>query len=51
MMTDPIADMLTRIRNGISAGKEKIDIPASKMKAGICKVMKCLRVISKDLKL
>jgi small subunit ribosomal protein S8 len=40
MMTDPIADMLTRIRNGISAGKEKVDIPASKMKAGICKVMK-----------
>lgn len=40
MMTDPIADMLTRIRNGISAGKEKVDIPASRMKAGICKVMK-----------
>lgn len=40
MMTDPVADMLTRIRNGILAGHERCDIPASKMKAGICKVLK-----------
>lgn len=40
MMTDPIADMLTRIRNGISAGHEKVEFPASKLKAGVCKVLK-----------
>ena len=40
MMTDPIADMLTRIRNAISAGHDRVEIPASKMKAGICKVLK-----------
>ena len=40
MMTDPIADMLTRVRNGISAGHDRVEFPASKMKAGICKVLK-----------
>lgn len=40
MMTDPIADMLTRIRNGINAGHDRVEFPASKMKAGVCKVMK-----------
>ncbi|HLE12070.1 MAG: 30S ribosomal protein S8 [Bdellovibrionales bacterium RIFOXYD12_FULL_39_22] len=40
MMTDPIADMLTRIRNAIKAGEEKVDFPASKIKAAICKVLK-----------
>lgn len=40
MMTDPIADMLTRIRNAVSAGHEKVDIPASRTKANICKVLK-----------
>lgn len=40
MMTDPLADMLTRIRNGIRAGHLKVDIPASKMKANVCKVLK-----------
>ena len=40
MMTDPLADMLTRIRNGIRAGHTKVDIPASKMKANVCKVLK-----------
>lgn len=40
MMTDPIADFLTRIRNAASAGHEKVDIPASKIKANICKVLK-----------
>lgn len=39
-MTDPIADMLTRIRNANKAGLEKVDIPASKMKANICRVLK-----------
>lgn len=40
MMTDPIADMLTRIRNAQSAGHDRVEIPASKIKAGICKVLK-----------
>jgi small subunit ribosomal protein S8 len=38
-MTDPIADFLTRVRNAISAGKKTVDIPASKMKAGIAEIM------------
>lgn len=40
MMTDPVADMLTRIRNANQAKHTKVDIPASKIKAGICKVLK-----------
>ena len=32
--------MLTRIRNGMRAGHAKVDIPASKMKANVCKVLK-----------
>ncbi|MBK23970.1 MAG: 30S ribosomal protein S8 [Halobacteriovorax sp.] len=39
-MTDPIADMLTRIRNAIQAGHDRVEFPASKVKAGVCKVMK-----------
>ena len=40
MMTDPIADMLTHIRNGLRAGHDRVDFPASKLKAAICKVLK-----------
>ncbi len=40
MMTDPVADMLTRLRNGGRAGHTKVDMPASKIKANICKVLK-----------
>ncbi len=40
MMTDPIADFLTRIRNAIMAGHDKVEIPASKIKANICRVLK-----------
>jgi small subunit ribosomal protein S8 len=40
MMTDPIADMLTRIRNANKAGLDKVDIPASKIKANICRILK-----------
>lgn len=40
MMTDPIADMLTRIRNAIRAGHDRVEFPASRIKAGICKVLK-----------
>ena len=39
-LTDPIADMLTQIRNGLRAGKDRVEFPASKVKAGICKVLK-----------
>ena len=39
-MTDPIADMLTRIRNRLGAGKDTVVIPASKMKVEIAKILK-----------
>ena len=40
MMTDPIADMLTRIRNANKAGLDKVEMPASKVKANICRILK-----------
>lgn len=40
VMTDPIADMLTRIRNGVQARHESVDIPASKEKLAIAKILK-----------
>ncbi len=40
MLTDPIADMLTRIRNAILIKTEKVDIPASKIKVEIAKILK-----------
>lgn len=39
-MTDSIADMLTRIRNGQAAEKAEVSMPASKLKASICRVLK-----------
>jgi small subunit ribosomal protein S8 len=39
-MSDPIADLLTRIRNAGQVGHVKVDIPASRLKAGICRVLK-----------
>jgi len=39
-MSDPIADMLTRIRNGQSAGKKSVKLPSSKLKVAIAKVLK-----------
>jgi len=38
-MTDPIADMLTRIRNGQSADKESVNMPSSRLKLAIAKVL------------
>ena len=38
-ITDPIADMLTRIRNGNSAKHKIVDIPASNMKLGIAEIL------------
>lgn len=40
MLTDPIADMLTRIRNAVIVKSERVDVPASKLKVEIAKIMK-----------
>ncbi len=40
MMTDPIADMLTRIRNANSIGRDQLTMPASRMRVGIANVLK-----------
>ena len=39
-MTDPIADMFTRIRNGLAAGKVTVKMPASKVKLAIAELLK-----------
>src|SRR2546423_9803901 len=39
-MTDPIADMLTRMRNAITAKHSRVDIPASKLKLEIARILK-----------
>jgi small subunit ribosomal protein S8 len=39
-MTDPIADMLTRIRNGVSAKHDTVRMPSSRIKVAIAKVLK-----------
>jgi small subunit ribosomal protein S8 len=39
-MTDPIADMLTRIRNAIAAGHPRVDIPGSKLKMEVARILK-----------
>jgi len=39
-MSDPIADMLTRIRNGITASFDTVDIPSSRIKISIAKILK-----------
>ena len=38
-MTDPIADMLTRIRNALRANKETVEVPASNMKKAIADIL------------
>jgi small subunit ribosomal protein S8 len=40
MVSDPIADMLTRIRNAIKARFPKVDVPASKLKTEIARILK-----------
>jgi small subunit ribosomal protein S8 len=40
MTSDPIADMLTRIRNALMAGKATVDIPKSKIKVEIARILK-----------
>ncbi|MFM9904971.1 MAG: 30S ribosomal protein S8 [Pyrinomonadaceae bacterium] len=39
-MTDPIADMLTRIRNAIAANHTRVDIPGSKLKMEVARILK-----------
>ena len=39
-MTDPIADFLTRVRNAIIAKHDRVDIPHSKMKRELCRILK-----------
>ncbi|MGI8884126.1 MAG: 30S ribosomal protein S8 [Pyrinomonadaceae bacterium] len=39
-MTDPIADMLTRIRNAIAANHTRVDIPGSKLKLELARILK-----------
>jgi small subunit ribosomal protein S8 len=38
--TDPVADLLTRIRNAINARQQKLDVPASKLKMEIARILK-----------
>jgi len=45
-VTDPIADLLTRIRNAVKANKRKVDIPNSNMKKGIAQILKEQRFIN-----
>jgi small subunit ribosomal protein S8 len=40
MMTDPIADMLTRIRNAVRVERPLVEIPVSKVKRGVAEVLK-----------
>jgi len=40
MMTDPIADMLTRIRNAVRVERPHVDLPLSKVKRGLAEVLK-----------
>ena len=40
MMTDPIADMLTRIRNAVRVERPHVDMPVSKVKRGLAEVLK-----------
>ena len=46
MMTDPVADMLTRIRNALMVKKEFVDVPSSRMKRSIVEILKSEGFIS-----
>ena len=45
-MTDPIADMLTRIRNGITSHHERVEMPSSKLKVEVAQILKSEGFIS-----
>ncbi|HQX81802.1 MAG TPA: 30S ribosomal protein S8, partial [Vicinamibacterales bacterium] len=38
-MTDPIADMLTRLRNAVNARHARVDVPTSRLKAEIARIL------------
>ena len=40
-MTDPIADMLTRIRNATVPRRKRVDVPASRLKAEVARILQC----------
>jgi small subunit ribosomal protein S8 len=40
MKSDPVADLLTRIRNASRAEHEKVDVPSSKLKVRVCEILK-----------
>jgi small subunit ribosomal protein S8 len=40
MLTDPIADYLTRIRNGLNSGHDEVEIPASRLKLELSRILK-----------
>jgi len=40
MMTDPIADLLTRVRNGNAVGAKTVTMPASRIKVGVAQILK-----------
>ncbi|MFZ0950882.1 MAG: 30S ribosomal protein S8, partial [Candidatus Sulfotelmatobacter sp.] len=39
-LTDPVADMLTRVRNALQARHQKVDVPASRLKVEIARILK-----------
>ena len=43
-MTDPVADMLTRIRNACTAGHKRVDVPSSRFKAELARWSRVVRV-------
>ena len=45
-MTDPVADMLTRIRNGIQSRHDRVELPSSKLKVEIARILKSEGFIS-----
>lgn len=45
-MTDPIADMLTRIRNGIQSHHDRVELPSSKLKVEVARILKSEGFIS-----
>ena len=51
VMTDPIADFLTRIRNANQAKHEVLEVPASNIKKGIAEILKTRGFVKKTLKL
>ena len=40
ILSDPIADMLTRVRNALKAGHLRVDMPSSKLKISIARILK-----------